>query len=103
MIERKTIRRIADTILAATPEGTRVIVFGSVARGTARADSDLDILVVEPEQRNHYQEAGRLYRLMRGIKTPVDILVTDAATYEAWKETPCTVFNEARREGVVLG
>lgn len=103
MIEQQTIRKIADRILGATPPGTRVIVFGSVARGTARADSDLDLLVVEPEQKNHYQEAGRLYCLMRGIKTPLDILVTDARTYEYWKETPCTVFNEAHREGQVLG
>ena len=103
MIETQTIRQIAERIRAATPRGTRIIVFGSVARGTARPNSDLDLLVVEPEQTNHYQEAGRLYRLMRGIKTPVDILVTDSATFEAWKDTSCTVFNEACREGVVLG
>jgi uncharacterized protein len=103
MIEQQTIRQIADRILGATPPGTKVIVFGSVARGTARANSDLDLLVVEPEQRNHYQEAGRLYCLMRGIKTPVDILVTDTTTYEHWRDTPCTVFHEAYREGQVLG
>lgn len=102
MLLQSIITHITERIRAATPAGTRIIAFGSVARGTAGPDSDLDLLVIEPEQVDHYKEAGRLCRLMRGLKTPVDILVTDLATFEAWKDTPCTVYNEASRDGVVL-
>jgi predicted nucleotidyltransferase len=102
MLEQPIIAQIAERIRTATPPGTRILAFGSMARGTARPDSDLDLLVIEPEQTDHYREAGRLYRLMRGLKTPVDILVTDLATFDAWKDTPCTVYNEANRDGVVL-
>ena len=35
--------------LAAAAPGARVILFGSRARGEARPDSDLDLLVIEPE------------------------------------------------------
>lgn len=102
MLVQQVIERITERIRAATPPGTRIIAFGSVARGTAGPESDVDLLVIEPEQKDPYQEAGRLYRLMRGVKTPVDILVTDLATFETWKDTPCTVYNEAARDGVVL-
>ena len=102
MLVQQIITEITERIRAATPGGTRIIAFGSVARGTAGPDSDLDLLVIEPEQADHYREAGRLCRLMRGLKTPVDILVTDVATFDAWKDTPCTVYHEAFLDGVVL-
>ena len=35
--------------LATATDGARVIVFGSYARGEAGPESDLDLLVIEPE------------------------------------------------------
>lgn len=36
--------------LAAAAPGAKVILFGSRARGEARPDSDLDLLVIEPDE-----------------------------------------------------
>src|SRR5674476_1594017 len=60
MLVQQVITHIAERIRAATPVGTRIIAFGSVARGTAGLGIDLDLLVIEPEQVDHYREAGRL-------------------------------------------
>ena len=49
MVDEPTIRKVADALLAATPPGSQVILFGSYARGQADSRSDLDFLVVEPE------------------------------------------------------
>ncbi len=44
----------------AVPTGTLLIVFGSQARGEACLDSDLDLLVVEPEVPDRFAEMARL-------------------------------------------
>ena len=50
MIDETTIRKAADMLLAAAPPGSKVILFGSYARGEADERSDLDFLVsFEPE------------------------------------------------------
>ena len=57
------------------PPGSRVIVFGSQARGEARDDSDLDLLVVEPEVRNRFDEMARLASLLGRELIPADVVV----------------------------
>ena len=45
MMDQATIERAVDLLLEAAPAGSKVILFGFHARGDARPDSDLDILV----------------------------------------------------------
>lgn len=40
------IQAIADTAKTVMPKGSEVILFGSQARGTARSDSDWDLLIL---------------------------------------------------------
>ncbi|MDP2825598.1 MAG: nucleotidyltransferase domain-containing protein, partial [Sulfuritalea sp.] len=42
------------------PHGARAIVFGSHAEGRASADSDIDLLVIEPEVKDRAAEMIRL-------------------------------------------
>jgi uncharacterized protein len=55
-------------------------VFGSVARGDNRADSDLDILVeFEPEATGSIYDYMRLKDYIAGLfKSPVDVIDRDA-------------------------
>lgn len=62
--------------LVAAADPLRIVVFGSVARGEAGPDSDLDLLVVMPDGTD--RRAAR--RMLRGalirLDVPKDVVVT---------------------------
>ena len=99
MIDQATIDKAAGMLLAAAPPGSRVILFGSHARGQAGPDSDLDFLVVEPEAESVFEEMVRLRKALRGIPASIDVLVATQEHFEYWKETPTTVYYDAAHEG----
>jgi predicted nucleotidyltransferase len=76
MIDQATIERAVDSLLEAAPDGSRVILFGSHARGDARPDSDLDFLVIEPRVADHRAEMVRLHHVLQPMRVPVDVPVT---------------------------
>lgn len=101
MISPDKIEAAVRTLVAeAQPE--QVIVFGSHARGDARADSDLDLLVIETSTPDRAQEMVRLRRALRPLRIPVDVLVFSREDVQRWGDTPGTVLHSALREGKVL-
>ena len=52
----------------AAPPDTQILLFGSQADGTARADSDLDFLVIEPTVEDRAREMVRLRRSLRPLR-----------------------------------
>lgn len=81
------------------PPGSKVIVFGSQARGEARKDSDLDLLVVEPELSNRFDEMARLASLLGRQLIPADVVVMSDAAFEEERTQPNTLAWRAMREG----
>ena len=83
-----------------------IIIFGSGARGDARPDSDVDLLVVETEpfspQRSRRKEAARLYMALRGLAVSKDIFLYSREEFEHWKNSLNHVVGRAHREGRVL-
>lgn len=69
----------------AVPVGTRLIVFGSHARGEARVDSDIDLLVVEAEVGDLFAEMARLSTLLGRRLIPADVVVMSADAFERQK------------------
>ena len=61
MISEAIIQQVVERLVkAANP--SKVILFGSYARGDATEDSDLDLMVIEQEVQNAGEEMIRLHR-----------------------------------------
>ena len=100
-IDDNTIDEAVRRLQEAAP-GAIVILFGSHARGDSRPDSDADFLVIEPELKSRRAEMVRLRDVLRPLRIPVDIVVTNEATYEEWADTPGTLFYEVKQEGKIF-
>lgn len=91
------VRRIVDI---SHPE--KVILFGSRARGDARLDSDIDLLVVADDPQPRSLRASVLYGVLSDILIPMDILVYSPQEIEEWRDVPQAFVTTAVREGSVL-
>ena len=98
MVDEETIDKAARLLLEAAA-GSRVILFGSYARGEAGDDSDLDFLVVEPEVENRLTEAVRLTEVLRPLMLPMDVVVVSEERFAYWRDTPNTLIHRAVTEG----
>ncbi len=63
----------------------RIILFGSAATGQMTKDSDIDLLVVEPEPANTRDRSVRIRRAMGGVPYPVDVIVMSSERFEETK------------------
>ncbi|MDZ7750661.1 MAG: nucleotidyltransferase domain-containing protein [Gammaproteobacteria bacterium] len=68
------IREQIRAALAAFPELELVIVFGSFAKGTERADSDIDVAVQAPRQLTADQRIALMETLALRFNRPVDLI-----------------------------
>ena len=80
----------------------KIILFGSHARGDARPDSDVDLLVLFPEVDNPYQRAEQLHVALADSDLPKDIVVSTTSRFERYRDVVNTVYWPAAREGKIL-
>jgi predicted nucleotidyltransferase len=82
----------------------KIILFGSRARGDARADSDYDFLIVKDGIGNEREVTRLAYRalLRHGSTIPVDLIAVDTAVFERRKEDPGMIYYYASVEGIVV-
>jgi predicted nucleotidyltransferase len=101
MISREKIEEAVQILVdAACP--SKIILFGSYARGEASEDSDLDLLVVESKVPHKREEMVRLRNLLRPLRIPVDVLVASEEEVEDWGHLPGTALYWALKEGKAL-
>lgn len=91
------VRRIVETV---HPE--KIILFGSLARGDPRPQSDLDLLVIAQSQEPRYRRSAPLYGILSDIFIPMDILVYSPEEVEEWSGVRQAFVTTAIREGRVL-
>ena len=84
----------------------QVILFGSQARGTAKVDSDIDLLIIGDRSQDanwsRRREIGRIRRGLPGVGVPIDILFFTPDEVAKWRDTTNHVVSEALREGRVI-
>ena len=69
-ILNELVRRLVDAV-----HPTRIILFGSAARGEMTEHSDLDVLVIVPDGTEHVETWNKAYRSLRRFPYPKDIVV----------------------------
>lgn len=79
-----------------------IILFGSRARGTHRATSDIDLLVALPSIEDRVQVALSIGRSLFDAPLPKDVFVTTPAQIAAELQLPSSVVRSALQEGVLL-
>ncbi len=104
-VNEEFLQRMAQAIVdEVDPE--QVILFGSHARGDAREDSDVDLVVIEAEPfgegRCKRSEALRVRNAVEDFDVPKDILVFSLEDVEYWRDSLNNVLARALREGKVL-
>ena len=93
---------IQAEIQAAIP-GADVRLFGSRARGTARPDSDLDLLVTVPDawlaSHSRFEETDALGWKLAHHRLPIELLLFSASEVEERRQGQTNVIAEAFRYG----
>ena len=85
--------------LVAAADPLRIVVFGSVARGEATPDSDLDLLVVMPNGTDRRTAMRSLRRPLIDLAVAKDIVVTTPEHAASRKSSPWHIVATALREG----
>lgn len=96
---------VLDRMVAAIVEKvqpTRVILYGSRARGDARPDSDYDLLVEFETSLGYNDAVHAVHCAIRGVHSDVDILVRKPGELEAQRDDPGRMDWDVAREGIVV-
>ena len=96
-ILQEAVRRIQAQIHPA-----RILLFGSRARGDARADSDFDLAVVVAQMGNKWQVEADMYGLLFDLGAAFDVLAFDADHWRRWSRVPSAFEHKILREGKEL-
>jgi uncharacterized protein len=99
MVDEATISEAGRRLTRASPPGTRVILFGSHARGEAGRHSDLDFLVIEPEVEHPGVESVRLRRALGALVVSADIIVVSERRVGEWRDVRGSLIHAALAEG----
>ena len=99
--ERRCVQEVAEVLKAELPI-TRIVLFGSKARGTARSDSDIDLLVltsrpVGPQLRR--EVSSRLFDISLQTDIPLSAVVASEHDWSEGVIRHLLIHSEVERDG----
>jgi predicted nucleotidyltransferase len=98
-IDEATINEAGRRLIDASPSGTRVVLFGSHARGEAGKHSDLDFLVIEPSVEDVVEETYRLRCTLDDLDVFADIVLVTEDEAHVWGDVYGSIIHAALSEG----
>jgi len=109
MADTKTKTRIDDALIEeivrrvlSVGKPDKIILFGSAATGEMTRDSDIDLLIVEPQRKDRRRESVEIGDALRGLGFPFDVLVISADWFEASKNVIGGIAYPASKYGRVI-
>jgi len=90
------VKKIAEAI---QPE--KIILFGSRAKGTARTNSDIDLLVIKATTQSKRELKQHIRRLFSRQNFSMDLFVLTPEEFQRQKAVANTIARTAMREGTV--
>jgi len=102
IVTEKILKRVTQHIVdSLQPE--KIILFGSYAWGQPHQSSDVDLFVVVPSSGlPAYKRARAVYRSLRDIMIPFDVMVLTHQEMERVKYLPSSLAYKVIREGKTL-
>jgi len=95
------INEIVRRVLAiAKPD--KIILFGSAATGKMTRNSDIDLLVIEPNPGDERRESVQVGDALRGLGYPFDVIVIKSDWFEASKNVVGGIAYPANKYGKVI-
>ncbi len=89
--------------LASEFDPDRMILFGSRAWGAPNEESDVDVLVIVPdEDARPTLRAARAYRALRGLLVPMDVLIRTRDEMARFGSVPASLEAEILERGKVI-
>jgi uncharacterized protein len=101
VIDEALIREVADRIVQAF-HPKRIILFGSQARGDAKPDSDIDVMVEMETDLSFYSRIPPVTEIFGLRKWSMDLIVVTPEEVENDRDVNGTLINLVEREGRVL-
>ena len=95
---KKNIQHVVEQVVSLV-HPQRVILFGSAAAGHVYNDSDLDFLIVVPEDQLPDELADRLNTQVRNRPMPCDFMVVTQSILDRNRNNPGLVYEEILTQG----
>ena len=100
-VDQTLISEIVRRILSvAQPD--KIILFGSAATGNMTRDSDIALLIVEPQINDRRDEYVRIRRSLGGMEYPFDIMFITTQWFEDSKDVVGGIAYPANKYGKVI-
>ena len=100
-IDESLVEEIVRRILAAAAPD-KIILFGSAATGEMTRDSDIDLLIIEPDPGDRRKKSVRLREMLRGLGYPFDVIVISTEWFEESKGVIGGIAYPANKYGKVI-